>query len=225
MKSLKYFITITQRDDRERYLEFFRQHGVNRVFNKMCNGVASWSTLKYLGLEDSSRIMFEMVVDEMQAYQIARDLYLKMDIGRAGAGMAVIVPMDGVGGVSALNYLVGEKQVSKEKSQMSDISANVLIITIVDKGNTDMVMDAARSAGATGGTVVKAGGTGTDIAKFFGISICDEKEMLYIVSSRKDRDNIMKAIMERAGSQTKAHGVVFSLPVEKVVGIRGLEEI
>lgn len=224
MKGLKYLITITQRDDRERYLEFFREHGVNRVFNKQCNGVASWSTLKYLGLHDDRRVMFEMVVDELEAYAIAKDLYLKMDIGRAGAGMAVILPMDSVGGASALNYLVGDKVVNKEKDQMSE-SANVLIITIVDKGNTDIVMEAARSAGATGGTVVKAGGTGKDIAKFFGISICDEKEILYIVTARKDRDNIMRAIMERAGTQTKAHGVVFSLPVEKVVGIRGLEEI
>ena len=93
----------------------------------------------------------------------------------------------------------------------------------VDKGYEDVVMDAARNVGAGGGTVVKAGGTGMEIAKLFGMTISQEKEMVYIVSSRKDRDAIMRAIMDDAGAGTDAHGVIFSLPVDKVVGIRNLE--
>ena len=107
---------------------------------------------------------------------------------------------------------------------MEKESKSVLIITVVDKGNTDVVMDAARSAGARGGTVVKAKGTGAEIAKFFGVSISEEKEMVYIVATREGRDGIMRAIMEKAGSNTDAHGVVFSLPVDGVVGIKGFEE-
>ena len=102
-------------------------------------------------------------------------------------------------------------------------SKNVLIITVVDKGNTDLVMEAARGAGASGGTVVKARGTGAHIAKFFGVSISEEKEMIYIISSRADRDAIMHAIMEKAGGNTDAHGFIFSLPVDSVVGIKRFE--
>ena len=108
---------------------------------------------------------------------------------------------------------------------MSGESKNVLVITIVDKGNTDLVMDSAREAGETGGTVVKANGTGAEIAKFFGVSISEEKEMVYIVTKREDRDAIMHAIMDKAGVNTDAHGVIFSLPVDKVVGIKYFEEI
>ena len=107
---------------------------------------------------------------------------------------------------------------------MTAESKNVLIITIADKGNTDLIMDVAREAGASGGTVVKAKGTGAEIAKFFGVSISEEKEMIYIVSRREDRDNIMHAIMENAGANTEAHAVVFSLPVDKVIGIKHFEE-
>jgi nitrogen regulatory protein PII len=108
---------------------------------------------------------------------------------------------------------------------MNEQSKNVLIIAIVNKGNTDLVMNAARDAGASGGTVVKGKGTGAEIAKFFGVSITEEKEMVYIVSSREGRDAIMHAIMDKAGVKTEAHGVVFSLPVDKVVGIKHFEEI
>ena len=101
----------------------------------------------------------------------------------------------------------------------------VLIIAIVDKGNTDTVMDSARSAGANGGTVVRAKGTGAELAKFFGVSISEEKEMVYIVARRDNRDSIMKAIMEKAGANTNAHGVVFSLPVDSVVGLKAFEHL
>ena len=85
-------------------------------------------------------------------------------------------------------------------------------------------MDAAREGGATGGTVVRAQGTGAEIAKFFGVTISEEKEMIYIVASRESRDAIMYKIMEKAGKDTDAHGIVFSLPIDSVVGIRSLED-
>ena len=99
-----------------------------------------------------------------------------------------------------------------------------LIVAISQHGYTDLIMEAARSAGASGGTVVKARGTGAEIAKFFGVSISEEKEMIYIVAKRTDRDAIMHAIMEKAGSASEAHGVSFSLPVDSVVGIKHFEE-
>ena len=107
---------------------------------------------------------------------------------------------------------------------MEEKSKYVLLTVIADKGNVDVVMDAARAAGAGGGTVLSAKGTGAEIAKFFGVAISEEKEMIYIITRREDRDVIMKAVMEKAGRDTKAHGVVFSLPVESVIGIKSFED-
>ena len=225
MKGVKYLITITQREYSERYQDFFHRQGVERVLKKLCQGTATQKTLSYLGIENTDKVMFESVVRTENLADLIKGLYLEMDIGSAGNGVAVVLPIDCVGGMSSLKYLVGDKPIDKEKDNMSGESKSVLILTIVDKGNTDLVMDSARGAGATGGTVVKANGTGADIAKFFGVSISEEKEMVYIVAKREDRDGIMRAIMEKAGSNTEAHGVIFSLPVDKVVGIKSFEEI
>ena len=225
MKGVKYLITITQREYSERYQDFFHRQGVERVLKKLCQGTATQKTLSYLGIENTDKVMFESVVRTENLADLIKGLSLEMDIGSAGNGVAVVLPIDCVGGMSSLKYLVGDKPIDKEKDNMSGESKSVLILTIVDKGNTDLVMDSARGAGATGGTVVKANGTGADIAKFFGVSISEEKEMVYIVAKREDRDGIMRAIMEKAGSNTEAHGVIFSLPVDKVVGIKSFEEI
>lgn len=86
-------------------------------------------------------------------------------------------------------------------------------------------MDAARAAGATGGTAVHAKGTGTELAKkFFGVSLAAEKELIFILSAAETRKPIMKAIMEKAGMQTDAQALAFSLPVTDLAGLRQFGE-
>ena len=87
------------------------------------------------------------------------------------------------------------------------------------------VMDAARGAGAYGGTVIHAKGTGMEQAeKFMGVSLAAEKEMIFIVAKKEQKNDIMKAVMEQAGLDTKAKSIVFSLPVTDTAGLRLLED-
>ena len=168
--------------------------------------------------------MLRTLVREENLVELKTALVMEMGIANQGNGVAVFVPLDSVGGSSSLKYFVGENPIEKkgEEEMSLELSKNVLIITIVDKGNTELVMTAAREAGAKGGTVVKAKGTGAEMANFFGVPISEEKEMVYIVAKRESRDGIMKAIMEKAGGNTDAHGVIFTLPVDTVLGINTL---
>ena len=95
-----------------------------------------------------------------------------------------------------------------------------LIIALVNTGFTELVMDAARSVGAHGGTVVHARGTGNkEMEKRFGIVITPDKEMVLILANKKVADKILMAIYDKAGLQTKGQGIAFTLPVEDVVGL------
>lgn len=100
-----------------------------------------------------------------------------------------------------------------------------LIITIVNHGDSDIVMDAAKHAGATGGTVLTARGLGSKEAeKFFGISIQPEKEVVLIVTKHEVKKDMMQAICKVAGLNTKTNGISFSLPIDDVVGISSFEK-
>ena len=86
-------------------------------------------------------------------------------------------------------------------------------------------MDAARSAGAYGGTVIHAKGTGMELAeKFMGVSLASEKELVLIVTQTELKNPIMQAIMKDAGLQTKAKSIAFSLPVTDTAGLRLVED-
>lgn len=225
MQGLKFAINITKRAHAENYIEFFKSKGVNNVISVLCNGTASESTLSLMGLENNERTMLLTMIRESSLESVIYGLKNEMDISAVGNGFFAVMPIDCIGGSSSLKYFAGEESIEKKESKlMNTENKTVMIVAIVDKGNTDLVMDSARGAGASGGTVVKGKGTGAEMAKFFGMSISEEKELVYILALKEKRDEIMKAIMEKAGSGTDAHGVLFALPVEKVVGINAFED-
>lgn len=97
----------------------------------------------------------------------------------------------------------------------------LLLVTIIDKGFTDLVMNAAREKGARGGTVLNARGTSNkDIEEKFKIVISSEKEVILILADVKIADDILKAINDVAGLHTKGRGIAFALPVEDVAGLK-----
>lgn len=96
-----------------------------------------------------------------------------------------------------------------------------LVVVFVNQGFSDVVMDAAREAGARGGTIVHARGTGTkDMEKRFGIIITPNKEMIMILVSNDIKEAVMNAIYKVAGLANDGQGIVFSLPVSDVAGLK-----
>lgn len=95
-----------------------------------------------------------------------------------------------------------------------------VIFCLVNTGFSDAVMDAARDAGARGGTVIHARGTANKEAeKFFNISIQSEKELVMILVPTELRDNILHALYHDVGLKEPAQGIAFALPVSNAVGL------
>ena len=99
-----------------------------------------------------------------------------------------------------------------------------LIVAIVDSNYTDEAMEAARSVGAAGGTIIRARTLSNAKAEqFIGITLAAEQEVLLILTKRESRNVIMDALKERVGLKIEAGGVIFALPVDRTVGIGAVE--
>lgn len=95
-----------------------------------------------------------------------------------------------------------------------------LIAAILPKGATGKVMDAAREAGAEGGTILLARGTGVHEArKFFGISVSSERELVLILVEREKVEGVLDAVVRSGKLDEPAKGIAFVLAVEEVTGI------
>lgn len=225
MSSYNMVLTILDRSYEKDYVEFFRQNGIVHMSEMLGNGTASKSILDYLGVEKNEKIIIQTVVAAGKVESLFAGLVSRMGINLPGTGVAMSIPIESIAGTSSMKYLTeGQEAQEAEEVKMKE-AVYSLITVIAEKGCSDMVMDAAREAGARGGTVVHAKGTARESErKFFGMSISPEKEMIYIATRKSDKGDIMRAIMEKAGPQTDAKAVVYSLPVEDIAGLTALVE-
>ena len=95
-----------------------------------------------------------------------------------------------------------------------------MILTVVNKGEFETVMEAAKGAGATGGTMLHGRGLGgSEAEKFLGITINPEKDIVMILTPSANKHNIMKAINEALTIGKAGNGICFALPVNSAYGL------
>ena len=99
-------------------------------------------------------------------------------------------------------------------------SQHEVVFCIVNEGFSEAVMDAAREAGATGGTVLHATGTARpDSELTFGVVVQPQKEIVMILVDVKIKEAVLKSLYEAVGLQTAGQGIAFTMPVAEVVGL------
>jgi nitrogen regulatory protein PII len=99
-----------------------------------------------------------------------------------------------------------------------------LIVALVDDTKTDVIMDAARKAGATGATVLnQVRGEGIEEAKtFFGLNLESSRDMLMFLVEEHLARHILEFIAEMGGfEKNPGAGIAFQLDVEDAVGVSG----
>ena len=96
------------------------------------------------------------------------------------------------------------------------------IFCIVNSGYSDAVMNAAKKAGARGGTIINARGTASKESEtFFHITIEPEKEIVMILVPSNIKEAVMHALYNEVGLDSAGQGIAFSVPVDGVVGLTG----
>lgn len=185
-------------------------------------GTASKSMLDLLGIESRERRVVFTAADENKTREFIKRQRQELYIDTPGRGIVVSVPIKSVGGGKALEYLNGGKAVIGPPGINYRYE---LILAIANEGHADEVMDAARAAGAAGGTILHGKGTGSKNAeKFYKLSIAEEKEVIIIVANSETKAAIMSGIINSAGPGSPAAAVVFSLPVTNIAGLQLLDE-
>lgn len=223
VNTLFWMITITERNTTDAFLQLYKEHGVDVSLRTVGSGTAVREILSTLGLERSEKAVLFSVVTGDTWKKIQKDLRRKLRIDVPGTGIAFTVPLSSIGGKRALMFLTEHQPLTlKEESTLKDTNYELLLV-IANQGYTGSIMDAARAAGAGGGTILHAKGTGMEgAAQFLGMELVNEKEMVFIVSRTTQKNKIMKAIMD--GAEKKAGAIVFSLPVTDTAGLRLLED-
>ena len=156
-----------------------------------------------------------MILPETNCKHLLKEIEEKFNVNEHGKGIAFNITLS-----SGTKYMLDYYK----KYEMEDIKMNEanqhLIVTIVNEGYAEKVMNEAKKGGATGGTTLSGRGLENDKAiKFLNISIEPEKDIVLILVPTEKKNNIMNEIVNNCGLKTPGAGICFSLPVDHVVGL------
>lgn len=220
---MNYVISICDPKAAPKLTEICSELGMKMTVSMHGRGTAVRSMLDILGIEDNEKRIVLTVASKKKTKEFIREQKKRLFIGVPGHGIVVAVPIKSIGGGKTVAYLNGDEQNAKYTPEFN--YSYELITVIANEGRSDLVMNAARSAGARGGTVLHGKSTGAkDAQKFYNISLSDEKEVILIVSQATDKSAIMRAILQNAGPDSEAGAIVFSMPVSEVAGFGMFDE-
>ena len=171
----------------------------------MGRGTAENSIIQLLGLGDKSKDIVYILVEE----EICQNVLVKIKEStqnKKNFGIVFTIDINNFLRSGSIKNLENEN-LGVEKMNDSYEMINV----IVNKGYAEDAMAAARKAGAGGGTIINARGTAKEgDAKFFGIEIVPEKEMLLILVPKDKKDEIIKAISDLPCLNKAGSGILFT---------------
>jgi len=211
-------LAVIDRETEPRLEAILTSAGTAVSLSQPASGTAGGEILARFGLDRTEkRIVYSIASRSQQRmiFQMARRL-LYLDI--PGNGILAAIPIKSVAGRQTLAFLTDSEIKGGVPSMEFEYE---LIVVVLNEGYADRAMDAAREAGAGGGTVLHAKGTGGRRAEeFFKVRFADEKDMIYIVAHRDEKAAVMKAVNSACGPATEARGVCFSMPISSVMGLR-----
>ena len=222
---LKLLVTIVDRGKGAGAVDLYRAHALYFEYLCMGLGTATSKTLDYFGLAETEK---DVVLTLIPAPKVPKVIALtneKFGLSRPGRGILFTIPLSGVSRHIPMVLCKPENMPrdgdAKEEPLMESPIRYDLILAIVNRGHTDLVMDAARAEGARGGTVLHARRVGyEDRENLLGFSLQPEKEVVTILAPRAQKLDLMKAINKAAGLSTEAAGILFSLPVSDMMGLQ-----
>lgn len=225
---LNLIINIIERKKMSLVSSLFEEVGVQSEFSHLCYGSTQSSRNYYTKESKIDKYRMEVtdkgIVYGIGNHQATKD-YIEKAVGKLlidvpGNGLLVTIPIKSVKGGRTVAYLANNKLKTNNKKTEPKFN-HEMIVVILNEGFTDAVMTAARAAGASGGTVIHAKGTNTkETEKFFGVSLANEREIIYIVTDSDKKADIMNNIDKECGVTSEVGAICFSLPVTNAIGIR-----
>ena len=178
----------------------------------MGRGLSKSNLAAILGTGETTKDLIYMVVESEKKSAIMGAIVEASKNEKADFGCLFTLDVDSLMKAGSLPADSANPD-SKGEEKMNEKSRDMITV-IVNKGYADDVMFAARKAGATGGTVINARGTAReDDAKFFGVHIVPEKDMLVIVVESEKKAAVLEAIKEVKCLKEPGMGIAFSSPV------------
>ena len=190
-----------------------RGNGVSGGTIMLGRGTVENRWLRLLELTDIRKEIVFMVGEEAISKAALEAIDHKLQFTKPNHGIAFTMPIAGVMG------LAGEASESNAQDG-GRVSVYRAVFVVVDKGKAEAVMNVARVAGAKGGTIINARGSGIhETATFLNMEIEPEKEIVLMLTPAALADKIVLAIRDSLKIDEPGNGILFVQEVSETYGL------
>jgi nitrogen regulatory protein PII len=230
-KQVKVLVGIINKEDENRFSEIVNENAVALHFSGIGHGTARSSYMSYFGFNEIEKRITMSLIPSTQEHSILSAIGHGLKLYLVGRGIAFTVPISTISNIINDAILSGETKNDTQKrrtpitKKKEKKSMHELVIAVVNSKYTDTAIDAARAAGATGSTVFHTKSINNKKAEVaIGTTIAQETDSIFFLTSIEYKDKIMSAIRDSAGLKTEGGAVIFSIPVDDLVGIGRFED-
>ena len=219
-KRVKVLVSIIGQADEAKLTEVINGFCVALHFSGIGHGTARSHHRSYFGLDEvEKRVTFSLIPSYLEKQMLgAAEKELKLYL--AGKGIAFTLPLSAISNIIEEPILASPEIKETRSPKKEKKSMYELVIAVVNEKYSDAAIDAARAAGATGATVFKT--RSVDNAKIegaMGTSVPQETDSIFLLTTKEYKLKIMEAVRDAAGLKTAGGAVIFSIPVDSLIGI------
>lgn len=219
---LKLLIGVVGRDDDEAYAEACNECTAALHFSGFGAGTAKSSYRSFFGIDEVEKRVVLSLIPASAERNVLHHISEKLCLYLPGRGVAFTVPLSGISNIihRALTPTDKSERPSEKQKKKENAPMHELVIAVVNQKYSDAAIDAARNAGATGCTLLHTKSIGNAVAEArIGTTLKTETDTLTFLTTTEYKPKIMEAVKAVAGLQTEGSAVLFSLPVDTLVGI------
>lgn len=214
-------LSIVERDKGNKLIRQLKENNINVNFQCVGFGTAPTEMMDIFGLGTNDKDIIISIASENTVKDLMANFGERFASHSKYGGLMIILKLSAAGRILTEVLSFGEeKNTERGSGAMKNEHHNNLIVISVNEGFSDDVMQVARVAGATGGTVIK--GRLADIGQFAEISkseIDGEREIIAILAPLKVSEKIMEDVNRKFGITSEANGIIIAIPTEKAYKI------
>ncbi len=220
-KQLMVVLSIVERDKGKKLVKKLEDLGVRMNFQCVGSGTAPTEMMDIFGLGTKDKDIIISLSARKTVRSIMSDFGTAFESHSKFGGLMIILETSAASRVltELLSY---NSNTSSEKGtgNMKNEHHNNLIVISMNEGYSESVMQTAKKAGATGGTVIKGRIADAElIGELKDVEIDEEREILLILAPLKTSKQIMEDVNREFGIKSKANGIITAIPTEKAYKI------
>ena len=229
---VKLLVAIINKEDEGRLTEIVNECSTAMHFSGVGHGTARSSYMSYFGLGEVEKRMTTSLIPASAEHSILNAIGHGLKLYLVGRGIAFTIPLSGISNIINDAILSGVDKPDRSMGRRAPISRkketrkmHELVIAVVNTKYTDIAIEAARAAGATGATVFHTKSINNERAEqAIGTTVSRETDSIFFLTTLEYKTKIMEAVRDVAGLKTEGGAIISSLPVDDLVGVGRFED-